>query len=165
MFVELILKMLEAKVQATVSHVSGTALALVPLAVAIGFGTAAADSWLKDAYGERTAYLILGGAYLLAAIVCYAVARARERRQEQTAAQLAETSIFHPMREVTDQLNLSGVEGALLEFAGKTGAPAMRVATEQAAKNAHLLIGAGIGVYIASRIVNALNYRQTGGRV
>ncbi len=43
MFVEPILKMLKAKVQATVSHVSGTALALAPLVVAIGFGTAAAE--------------------------------------------------------------------------------------------------------------------------
>jgi len=60
MFFEPIVKVLEAKVQSAVSHLSGAAMALAPLVVAIGFGTAAADSWLKDAYGERSAYLILG---------------------------------------------------------------------------------------------------------
>ena len=65
MFFEPVLKLLEAKVQSAVSHVSGSAMALAPLVVAIGFGTAAADSWLKDVYGERVAYLILGAAYLI----------------------------------------------------------------------------------------------------
>jgi hypothetical protein len=164
MFVETIIKMLKAKIQATVSYVSGAAFALAPLVVAIGFGTAAADSWLRDAYGERAAYLILGAAYLLLGLVIYAVARARERRQEKMAAQLAETSILHPMREVTDRLSLAGVEEALLGLAGRTSAPAVRVVSEQAAKNLHLLIGAGIGIYLASRLVNALHLRQVDER-
>jgi hypothetical protein len=57
MFFERVLKFVEAKVQSAVSRVSGAAMALAPLVVAIGFGTAAADSCLKDAYGERVAYL------------------------------------------------------------------------------------------------------------
>ena len=43
MFVEPILKRLENKIQSTVGHVSGAAIALVPLLVAVGFGTAAAE--------------------------------------------------------------------------------------------------------------------------
>jgi hypothetical protein len=42
MFFEPVLKLLEAKVQSAVSHVSGAVMALAPLFVAIGFGTAAA---------------------------------------------------------------------------------------------------------------------------
>ena len=45
MFVEPILKRLEHKIQSTVGHVSGAAIALAPLLVAVGFGTAAADSY------------------------------------------------------------------------------------------------------------------------
>jgi len=164
MFVEPILKLLEARLRVSVSHVSGAALALAPLAVGIGFGTAAADSWLKVAYGERAAYLMLGGAYLVIAAVVYAAVRARERKQEKLAEELAETPMLHPIREVANHLNLAGVEGTLLGLAGRTGAPAMRAVTEQAAKNAHLLIGAGIGIYLASRIVDALNLRQADGR-
>jgi hypothetical protein len=162
--VEPILKLLEAKIQSAVSHVSGAAMALAPLVVAIGFGTAAAGSWLREAYGERAAYLILGAVYLLVALVVYAVARARERRNAKIAAQLAETAINNPLREVTNRFSLAGMEDTLLTLAGKTGAPAARVVAEQAAKNLHLLLGAGIGIYIASRLVDALRARQTDER-
>ncbi|ARN82415.1 hypothetical protein [Methylocystis bryophila] len=160
MFIEPILKMAEAKIRAAVSRMSGAALALAPLVVAIGFGTAAANSWLRDAYGERAAYLVLGAAYLVIAIVIYAAARARERRHAATAAQLAETTILHPLREASDLLSLAGVETALLGLAGKTGAPALRLVAGQAGKNFHLLLGAGIGIYVASRILDALNRRH-----
>jgi hypothetical protein len=160
MFFEPVLKLLEAKVQSAVSHVSGSAMALAPLFVAIGFGTAAADSWLKDVYGERVAYLILGAAYLMIALVIYAAARARERRNAKVVAQLAETSIINPVREATNYLSLAGVEDTLLALAGRTGAPAVKVVAEQASKNLHLLIGAGIGIYLASRLVDALHGRQ-----
>ena len=49
MFVEPILKRLENKIQFTVGQVSGAAIALVPLLVAVGFGTAAADSISRSA--------------------------------------------------------------------------------------------------------------------
>lgn len=57
-------------------------------------------------------------------------------------------------------MSLAGVENTLLEFAGRTGAPALRLLAEQAGKNLHLLLGAGIGIYVASRIVDALNPRH-----
>jgi len=160
MIFEPILKLLEAKVQSAVSHVSGAAMALAPLVVAIGFGTAAANSWLRDAYGERAAYLILGAAYLLVALVIYAVGRARDRRNAKIAEELAETTIVNPVREVTNRFSMAGIEDALLTLAGRTGAPAARVVAEQAAKNFHLLLGAGIGIYFASRLVNGLRARQ-----
>jgi len=160
MLFEPILKLLEAKVQSAVSHVSGAAMAVVPLIVAIGFGTAAADSWLREAHGERTAYLILGAAYLVIAVTTYAVARVRVRRKAKIAAELAETTTINPVRQVTDHFSLAGVEDTLLSLAGRTGAPAARVVAEQAAKNFHLLLGAGIGIYFASRLMDALRARQ-----
>jgi predicted permease len=77
MFVEPILKRLEHKIQSTVSHASGAAIALVPLLVGVGFGTAAADSYLQERFSPPEAYLILCGAYLVVALVIYMVARAR----------------------------------------------------------------------------------------
>lgn len=159
MFVEPILKRVEAKLQSAVVHASGTALALIPLVVAIGFGTAAANSWLRQSYGERAALLIVGAAYLFVAIVIYAVGRARERRNARIVeAELAETPIVNPVREAMGQL--PGIEETLLSFLGKTSAPAAKAVAEQAAKNVHLLIGAGIGIYLASRLVDALNRRH-----
>jgi hypothetical protein len=162
MFSEPIIKLLETKVKSAVSQVSGAAMSLAPLVVAVGFGTAAADSWLKDAYGERVAYLILGAAYLLIAPTIYAAARVRQRRNAEIAAQLAETSIINPVREATNQLNLASLEDTLLALAGRTSAPAVKVVAEQVAKNFHLLVGAGIGIYLASRLVEALHHREAG---
>ena len=160
MLFEPILKLLEAKVQSAASHVSGAAMALAPLIVAIGFGTAAADSWLKEAYGERAAYLILGAAYLTIALVVHGLARVREQRKAKIAAELAETTIINPVRQVTSAFSLAGMEDTLMSLAGRTGAPAARAVAEQAGKNFHLLVGAGIGIYLASRLVEALRARQ-----
>lgn len=160
MLFESIVKLLEAKAQSAVSHVSGAALALIPLIVAIGFGTAAADSWLREAYGERSAFLILGAAYLVIALVIYAMAKEREQRKAREAAEIAETTIVNPARELTHRFNLAGIEDALLTLAGRTGAPAARVVVDQAAKNLHLLLGAGLGIYFASWIVDGLRSRH-----
>jgi hypothetical protein len=160
MLLESIVKLLEAKALSAVTHVSGAALALIPLIVAIGFGTAAADSWLREAYGERIALLILGAAYLALAIAIYAAAREREHRKAREAAEIAETAIADPVRELTSRFNLAGVEETLLGLVGRTGAPAAKAVAEQAAKNLHLLLGAGLGIYFASRIVESLRTRQ-----
>lgn len=160
MFVEPILKRLEHKIQSTVSHASGTAIALVPLVVAVGFGTAAADSYLQERFSSPVVYLILCGAYLVVALVIYLVARARERRSDEIAeAELARMRIASPVREAMDQLRLTDISRALLALAGSSG-PAAKAVMDQTTKNLHLLIGAGAGIYVASRIVDALNRRH-----
>ncbi|MFY9657292.1 MAG: hypothetical protein WAK01_12025 [Methylocystis sp.] len=160
MLFEPIMKLLEARAQSAVSHVSTTAMALVPLLVAVGFATAAADSWLREAYGERIAFLILAATYLVIALLIYGAAREREHRKAREAAEIAETTIVSPMRELTSHFNLAGVEETLLSLVGRTGAPAAKVVAEQAARNVHLLLGAGLGIYFASRIVDGLRTRQ-----
>jgi len=160
MLFEPIVKLLEAKAQSAVIHVSGAALALMPLIVAIGFGTAAADSWLTEAYGERNASLILGAAYLVIALVIYAMAKEREQRKVRDAAEIAETTNVNPVSKLTHQFNLAGIEDTLMTLTGRTGAPAARVVADQAAKNLHLLLGAGLGIYFASRIVDGLRTRH-----
>ncbi len=158
MFVEPILKRPEHKIQSTVGHVSGAAIALVPLLVAVGFGTAAADSYLQERFSSPVACLILCGAYLVAAPVIYIVVRARERRSAEIAeAELAQTPIVSPVTAAMDQLH---IQRTLLDLAGSSGPAAAKAVVEQTTKNLHLLIGAGAGIYLASRIVDALNRRH-----
>ncbi|HEY8137265.1 MAG TPA: hypothetical protein VIF61_05460 [Methylocystis sp.] len=161
MFVEPILKRLEHKIQSTVSHASGTAIALVPLLVAVGFGTAAADFYLQERFSPPEAYLILCGAYLVVALVIYMVARAREQRSAEIAeAELAQMPIVSPVTAAMDQLSLLNIQRTLLDFAGRSGPAAAKAVMDQTTKNLHLLIGAGAGIYVASRIVDALNRRH-----
>ena len=161
MFVEPILKRLEHKIESTVSHASGTAIALVPLLVAVGFGTAAADSYLQQRFSSPETYLILCGAYVIVALVIYMVVRAREHRSAQIAeAELAEMPIVNPVTAAMDQLRLPNIQQTLMDFAGRSGPVAARAVMDQTSKNLHLLIGAGAGIYVASRIVDALNRRH-----
>jgi hypothetical protein len=161
MFVEPILKRLEHKIQSTLGHASGAAIALAPLLVAAGFGTAAADSYLLERFSSPVAYLILCGAYLVVALVIYMVVRARERRSaEISEAELAQMPIVSPVTAAMDQLHIPNIQRTLLDLAGSTGPAAAKAVVEQTTKNLHLLIGAGAGIYVASRIVDALNRRH-----
>jgi hypothetical protein len=161
MFVEPILKRLEHTVQSAVGHFSGAAIALVPLLVAVGFGTAAAGSYLLERFGSPAAYLILCGAYLVVALVVYMVVRARERRSaEISEAELARMPIVSPVTAAMGELNLPDIQRTLMDFAGRSGPVAAKAVIDQTAKNLHLLIGAGAGIYVASRIVDALNRRH-----
>lgn len=160
MFVEPILKRLENAIQSSVMHVSGSVIALVPLLVAVGFGTAAADSYLAEQFGAQIANLILCGVYLIIAVVIYGVARGRERRNAEIAqAQIAQMPIVNPVQAALDQVRPSSLDRMLVELAGKSGPAAAKVLLNQS-KNLHLLIGAGLGIYVASRIVDALNRRH-----
>jgi hypothetical protein len=157
LFVEPILKRLENMVQSTVAHVSGSVIALFPFLVAVGFGTAAADSYLTEQFGAQIANLVLCGAYLVIALAIYGVARARERRHAEIAReQLEQLPLVNPIRAALDQVQTPRIDRMLVEIAGKS-APAAAQALRGQAKNLHLLIGAGLGIYIASRIVDALN--------
>ena len=162
MFVEPILKRVEAKIQSTVSHASGTAIAVVPFLVAVGFATAAADSYLIERYDVRTAYLILGAAYLVIAAIVYVLARERERQKARVVeAELADAPIINPVKAAMDQFSLPSIEQTLMSFAGKTSAPAAKAVADQAMKNAHLIIGAGIGGLVAALLLSARGFEVT----
>jgi hypothetical protein len=163
MFMEPIVKRIEARIRSSVGHASGTAIALIALLVAIGFVTAAADSYLVERYGVQIADLILSAAYLLLALIVYASAQARKRRQDAvTEAESAETPGLNPMKATLDQLNRPNLEQKLLAIAGKNGPPVAKAVADQAVKNAHVLIGVAIGIYIASRLADVLRRRGYG---
>jgi hypothetical protein len=156
---------MEHKIQSAVSHVSGTVIAIVPLLVAAGFGTAAADSYLQERFSSRIADLILCGAYVGVALVIYIAVRTREQRSAEIAeAEMARMPIVSPVQAAMDQFHIPDIPQTLLGFAGKSGSAAAKAVLDQAPKNIHLLIGAGVGIFVASHIVDALNRRHGGRR-
>ena len=74
------------------------------------------DSYLQERFSSPVAYLILCGAYLVAALVIYMVVRARERRSAEIAdAELAQMPIVSPVTAAMDQLH---IQRTLLDLAG-----------------------------------------------
>ena len=65
---EPVIKRAENAVSATITRVSGNAMAAVPLLLAFGFATAAAAWWAIDAYGPLIGNLVIAGAFLVIAL-------------------------------------------------------------------------------------------------
>jgi len=158
---EPIIKRAENAVGATITRVSGNAMAAVPLLIAFGFALAAATYWADAELGPLWGNLALAGAFLVIAILVFAYARRREATQQARAsAELAALTEASPMIAITRAFQSSNVSQALLDLA-KTSAPmaarnAARVAIREAPRNLPLLIGAGLGLMAASRLVNAM---------
>lgn len=159
---EPVIKRAENAVGATITRVSGNAMAAVPLLLAFGFATAAAAYWAIDAYGPLMGNLAIAGAFLVIAALVFAYARRREADQRARAsAELARLTEASPFLAISRAIQSSNASQALFDIA-KSAAPAAaknaaRVALREAPRNLPLLLGAGLGLMVASRLVNALS--------
>ncbi|QGM96604.1 hypothetical protein [Methylocystis parvus] len=157
---EPILKRVENALGATVTRVSGNAMAAIPLLVAFGFALAAATYWANDELGPLYGNLAIAGAFLVVALIAFTYARRREAvQQARASAELAALTEASPMTAISRALQSSNVSQALYDLA-KNAAPgaaksAARAAIREAPRNLPLLIGAGLGLMAASRLVNA----------
>lgn len=155
------IKRAENAVGATITRVSGNAMAAVPLVLAFGFATAAAAWWAIDSFGPLVGNLVIAGAFLVIAAFVYAYARRREAQQQARAsAELAALTDASPFNAISRAIQSSNASQALLDLA-KSAAPAAaknaaRVALREAPRNLPLLLGAGVGLMVAQRLVNAM---------
>jgi len=158
MFVEPIVKRVENAMDATVARVSGSALALIPLLAAAGFATAAAAIYANERLGPERGNLLLAGVFLVVSLVTFGVVRRREARMKARArAELAAMTPVNSVEALLDGMNLSNLPQALMD-AAKTAAPDIgKAALKELPRNLHLLVGAGVGLFLASRIVDALD--------
>jgi hypothetical protein len=158
---EPIIKRAENAVGATITRLSGNAMAAVPLVIALGFALAAATYWANAELGPLWGNLAIAGIFLVLSAVVFAYARRREVvHQARASAELAALTEASPMNAISRALQSSDVSQTLLYLA-KSAAPvaaknAARAALRDAPRNLPLLIGAGLGVMAASRLVNAL---------
>lgn len=157
---EPIIKRAENAVGATITRLSGNAMAAIPLLIAFGFALAAATYWADEELGPLYGNLAIAGAFLVLALLVYAYARRREAvQQARASAELAALTEASPLTAISRALQSSNVSQSLLDLA-KNAAPvaarnAARVAVREAPRNLPLLIGAGLGLMAASRLVNA----------
>ncbi|WP_457798978.1 hypothetical protein [Methylocystis sp. S23] len=166
---EPIIKRAENAVGATIVRMSGNAMAAVPLVIAFGFALAAATYWANEELGPLWGNLAIAGVFLVLSAFVFAYARRREAvQQARASAELAALTEASPMTAISRALQSSNVSQALLDLA-KTAAPsaaknAARAAIREAPRNLPLLIGAGLGLMAASRLVNAWTNGTNGRR-
>lgn len=157
---EPIIKRAENAVGATIARLSGNAMAAIPLVIAFGFALAAATYWANEEFGPLWGNLAIAGIFLVLAALVFAYARRREAvQQARASAELAALTDASPMIAISRALQSANVSQALLDLA-KNAAPvaaknAARIAIREAPRNLPLLIGAGLGLMAASRLVDA----------
>lgn len=157
MFVELFLNRLEKSFERALARTSSTAFAAAALTVSLGFTTAAAYSWLKEAFSEQAALSILAGAYGILSILIYHAAKWLEQRRAKAAVvRLATPPMADPLREALDRFGLPTLQTDVLRLLEKSDGTAARIVREKALGNIHLVIGASLGIFIASRLADVL---------
>jgi hypothetical protein len=157
---EPIIKRAENAVGATLTRVSGNAMAAVPLLIAFGFATAAATYWANETLGPLAGNLAIAGAFLALSVVAYAYARKREAQQQARASEeLAELTEASPFNAISRAIQSSNVTQTLYDLAKSAAPVAVKnvasVAVRKAPRNLPLLVGAGLGLVVAQRLVEA----------
>ncbi|MGJ0513146.1 hypothetical protein [Methylocystis sp.] len=131
-----------------------TTLALL----ALGFATAAAHAYATRTWGEIAGNLVLAGAFLFAALIVYLATKDSVPPETQTRTAELEQSSFAQLPFV-DQLfkpdgNLMRSIGSSI---GSMAPVAAKAVAERVAPNLHLIIGAAVGLMIASKISEKLD--------
>lgn len=122
--------------------------------LALGFATAAAHAYATRTWGEIAGNLVLAGAFLFAALIVYLATKDSVAPETQARAAELEQSSFSQLPFV-DQLFKP--DGNLMRSIGSMAPVAAKAVAERVAPNLHLIIGAAVGLMIASKISEKLD--------
>ena len=130
------------------------AIVLTLALLALGFATAAAHAYAMRTWGEIAGNLVLAGAFLFAALIVYLATKDSVAPETQAPAAELEQSSFSQLPFV-DQLFKP--DGNLMRSIGSMAPVAAKAVAERVAPNLHLIIGAAIGLMLASKISEKLD--------
>lgn len=122
--------------------------------LALGFATAAAHAYAMRTWGEIAGNLVLAGAFLFVALIVYLATKDSVPSETQARAAELEQSSFSQLPFV-DQLFKP--DGNLMRSIGSMAPVAAKAVAERVAPNLHLIIGAAVGLMIASKISEKLD--------
>jgi hypothetical protein len=131
---------------------------LLPLLVAMGFATASASAFVNGRYGPEQGNLIIAGGFAVISLLAYAIARRGNARSSLTreATEPAKLVRQTPLAALMDATSLESVEAELVKTLTAAAPDAARQVLQQAPKNLHLILGASIGLFIASRLAKSI---------
>ncbi|PPD43463.1 MAG: hypothetical protein CTY15_09820 [Methylocystis sp.] len=158
---EPMIKRAETAVSTTITRVSGNAIAAALLLIALGFATAAAAYWANESLGPLVGNLAIAGVFLAISVFAFAYARNREaKRQAQASEELAALRSESPFALLSNAFQSPNVMQTLFDMARSMAPGAAKnvagAALRAAPRNLPLLLGAGLGLMVASRLVGAL---------
>lgn len=161
MLIEPMVQRLELSVDSALARVEGILVAGAPLLIGIGFATVAGDYYAVYWLGPVVGNLVVAGVFIVLSALIYAAQRRRNQRiAAQSAARLAAIEEQSPVNALLQATNLPQLQQMLVDGAKSAVPQLAKAALREAPKNLPLLIGAGVGLLVAQRIVDAVSHRN-----
>lgn len=157
MIFERLVRGIEYSLDARVSRMTVSIVAMIPMAIAVAFAIAAATYYSTGLYGPVIGNLVLAGVFLTIAVLAIPYERQRRREIAQLAAVRTAALDENSAPELFDTAQMARLPEALMANAKALAPELVGVLLRNAPKNVPLLLGAGIGLFLAQRIVDALN--------
>ncbi len=156
MFLDAIFHRVDETVGNATRGASRFAIVLVLAVFALGFATAAAHAYATATWGEIGGNLVIAGAFLIAAILVYFATASRQvgAGETQAAAAELETKSFSAL-SVADQLLRS--DSDMVKSISSLAPVAAKAVVERVGPHLHLIIGAALGLMVASKLAETLD--------
>ncbi|MFO1101284.1 MAG: hypothetical protein U1E20_00080 [Methylocystis sp.] len=158
MILDPIFRRVDETVEKATQGASRFTIVFVLALFALGFATAAAHAYATATWGEIAGNLVIAGAFLIAAIVVHFATAARfGARVTRSAAELEAQN--HSALSFADQLLNSN--GDMVKAIGSLAPVAAKAVAERVEPHLHLIIGAAVGLMVASKLAEKLDRTKT----
>ncbi len=156
MFLDSIFRRVDETIENATRSASRFAIVIIFALLALGFATAAAHAYATAIWGEIAGNLVIAGVFLFAAIIAYFVAskRGSRRVETQTAAAELEAKGLSAL-SIADQLLKP--DSDMINSIGSLAPVAAKAVAERVGPHLHLIIGAALGLAVASKLAEALD--------
>ncbi|MEF3366420.1 hypothetical protein V3H18_07725 [Methylocystis sp. 9N] len=158
MIIEPLFERIELKFDEMALRLSGNMLVVIPLIIAAGFATAGAAITLVDLYGPARGYLILAAGFAVLGLFMFLLQRRRLVRVEnERVARLAAIAAEDPVNKFLARAQHFDLPTLLADGAKSTAPLVAKFLMREGPKNLGLAVGAGIGLYVAQKIVDMMS--------
>lgn len=160
MFLDPIFRRVDETIEKATREASRFAIVFVLALFGLCFATAAAHAYATATWGEIAGNLVIAGVFLIAAIVAYFVAAKRrsQRVEAQTAAAELEAKGLSALAIAEQFLR---PDSDVVKSIGSLAPVAVKAVAERVGPHLHLIIGAALGLLVASKLAEKLDSTKT----
>lgn len=163
MMLDPIFRRVDESIENATRGASRLALVSIFALLALGFATTAAHAYATQAWGQIGGNLVIAGAFLVAAFIIYfATASSGSVAVETLPAPEVEEGGFNAMSFVEQIMKPDADFVKSIGSSVSSLAPvAAKAVAERVGPNLHLLVGAAVGLLIASKLADKLDNKNS----
>jgi hypothetical protein len=155
MFLDPIFHRVDETIEKTTRGASRFTIVFVLVVFALGFAAAAAHAFATAIWGAIAGNLVIAGAFLIAAVIVHIATAARFSALETRAAAAELEAQNRSVVSFVDQLLKSN--GDMVKSVESLAPVAAKAVAERVGPHLHLIIGAALGVLVASKLAEKLD--------